>query len=48
MMTFFARYDSDLPSAPATSMTLPFLRVPRPFAHVTLFLRKRYSTPLVF
>ena len=48
MMTFFARYDSDLPSVPATSTTFPFFKVPRPFAHVILFFLNRNSIPFVF
>ena len=35
-------------TADVTSTTLPGLSVPRPFAHVILFLRNRNSIPLVF
>jgi len=48
IITFFARYDSVFPSAPATSTTFPFLSVPRPFAQVILFFLKRNSIPFVF
>ena len=34
--------------SPATSTTFPARSVPRPFAQVTLFFRKRNSIPLVF